>query len=37
MQNMTKGQTEAKISEAILKFEKEYMGRGPFECKTYSN
>ena len=35
MFNMTKGQTEAKISEAILKFEKEYMGRGPVESKTY--
>ena len=35
MPNMTKGQTEAKISEAILKFEKEYMGRGPVESKTY--
>ena len=31
----TKGQLEAKISEAIIKFEKEYMGRGPDETKTY--
>jgi len=31
----TKGQTEAQISEAIIKFEKEYMGRGPNEAKTY--
>jgi uncharacterized protein YbcI len=31
----TKGQIEAKISEAIIKFEKEYMGRGPDETKTY--
>jgi uncharacterized protein YbcI len=29
------GQIEAKISEAIIKFEKEYMGRGPIEAKTY--
>ena len=35
MPNITKGQTEARISEAILKFEKEYMGRGPIEGKTY--
>jgi uncharacterized protein YbcI len=30
-----KGQIEADISEAIIKFEKEYMGRGPDEAKTY--
>jgi uncharacterized protein YbcI len=30
----TKGQIEAKISEAIIKFEKDYMGRGPEETKT---
>ena len=35
MSDMTKGQTEAQISEAIIKFEKEYMGRGPMETKTY--
>ncbi len=32
---MSKGQIEAEISEAIIKFEKEYMGRGPDETKTY--
>ena len=31
---MTKGQTEAKISEAINRFEIEYMGRGPKQIKT---
>jgi uncharacterized protein YbcI len=31
----TKGQIEAEISEAIIKFEKEYMGRGPLETKSY--
>jgi uncharacterized protein YbcI len=31
----TKGQVESLISEAIIKFEKEYMGRGPIETKTY--
>lgn len=35
MPDKTKGQTEARITEAILKFEKEYMGRGPIEGKTY--
>jgi len=31
----SKGQMEAEISEAIVQFEKEYMGRGPLETKTY--
>jgi uncharacterized protein YbcI len=31
----TRGQIEAEISDAIMKFEKEYMGRGPLEAKTY--
>lgn len=31
----TRGQLEAEIGEAIIKFEKEYMGRGPEETKTY--
>ena len=31
----TRGQVETQISEAIIKFEKEYMGRGPDETKTY--
>lgn len=31
----TKGQTEAEISKAIEKFEKEYMGRGPIDTRTY--
>ena len=35
MTKITKGQMEAQISEAIIKFEKEYMGRGPTETKTY--
>ena len=32
---MTKGQLEAKISEAISKFEVEYMGRGPKSIRTH--
>lgn len=32
---MTKGQLEAKISEAISKFEIEYMGRGPKAIRSY--
>jgi uncharacterized protein YbcI len=33
--NKSKGMIEAEISEAIIKFEKEYMGRGPVETRTY--
>ncbi|MFH1363449.1 MAG: DUF2294 domain-containing protein [Candidatus Omnitrophota bacterium] len=35
MSGKTKGQIEALIGEAIIKFEKDYMGRGPQETKTY--
>lgn len=31
----TKGQMEAEISNAMTKFEMEYMGRGPKETKAY--
>jgi uncharacterized protein YbcI len=34
MINMTKGQMEAKISEVIIKFERDCMGKGPAETKT---
>ena len=34
-QTMTKGQMEAEISNALISFEKEHMGRGPVEAKTY--
>ncbi|MBN2312758.1 MAG: DUF2294 domain-containing protein [Sedimentisphaerales bacterium] len=34
-EDRTRGEIEAEISEAIIKFEKEYMGRGPDETKTY--
>ena len=34
MKDKTKGEIEAQIGEAIIKFEKEYMGRGPKETKT---
>lgn len=32
---MTKGQCEAKISEAISRFEIDHMGRGPEQIKSY--
>lgn len=31
----TKGQVEAEISNAIIQFEKDYMGRGPKETQAY--
>jgi uncharacterized protein YbcI len=31
----TKGELEAEISSAIIRFKKEYMGRGPLSVKTY--
>lgn len=31
----SKGQIEAEICEAMIKFEKEYMGRGPLETKAF--
>lgn len=33
--NKTKGQLEAEISIAVTKFEKEYIGRGPKEAKSF--
>ena len=32
---MTKGQMEAEISNALISFEREHMGRGPVEARTY--
>lgn len=34
MARKTQGQIEAEISEAITRFEREYMGRGPIETRT---
>lgn len=31
----TKGQMEAEISNALIQFEKDYMGRGPKETRAY--
>ncbi len=35
MQKKTRGQLEADFSTAIIKFEKEYLGRGPLEARTF--
>ena len=34
-QQKTKGQVEAAITEAITKFERDYLGRGPKEARTF--
>jgi uncharacterized protein YbcI len=31
----SKGELEAEISQAVVRFEKEYMGRGPLETRTF--
>ena len=31
----TKGMLESEISQAIVKFERDYMGRGPLETRTF--
>lgn len=31
----TRGELEARITEAMVNFEREYMGRGPTEARTY--
>ena len=35
MTKKTKGQIEAQFSEAVIKFEREYIGRGPVEARTF--
>jgi uncharacterized protein YbcI len=35
LQNMTKGQIEAEVSNALVAFEKDHMGRGPVDARTY--
>ena len=31
----SRGESEAEFSKAIIKFEKEYLGRGPLEARTF--
>lgn len=31
----TRGELEARITEELIRFEREYMGRGPSEARTY--
>ena len=35
MPSRTQGQVEAAVTEAITKFEREYLGRGPKEARTF--
>ena len=35
MNNKTKGQGESEFTQAIVRFEKEYLGRGPVDARTY--
>jgi uncharacterized protein YbcI len=35
MPKKTRGQLEAEFSNAIIKFEKEYLGRGPLEARAF--
>ena len=35
MAERTKGQTEAAVTEAITQFERDYLGRGPKEARTF--
>ena len=35
MRNRTRGQLEAEFTKAIIKFEKEYLGRGPLDARTF--
>lgn len=35
MSQRTKGQVEAAITEAITQFERDYLGRGPKEARTF--
>jgi uncharacterized protein YbcI len=35
MKSKTRGEAEAQITEAVIKFEKEYLGRGPTDARTF--
>jgi uncharacterized protein YbcI len=35
MKLKTRGEAEAEITQAVIKFEKEYLGRGPLEARTF--
>jgi len=35
MKSKTRGEAEAELSQAVVKFEKEYLGRGPLDARTF--
>jgi uncharacterized protein YbcI len=35
MKLKTRGEAEAEITQAVVKFEKEYLGRGPLDARTF--
>ncbi len=35
MPTKSRGELEAEITQAVIRFEKEYMGRGPLEARTF--
>ena len=35
MKSKTRGETEAEMTQAIVKFEKEYLGRGPLDARSF--
>jgi uncharacterized protein YbcI len=35
MKTKTRGEAEAELTQAIIKFEKEYLGRGPLDARTF--
>jgi uncharacterized protein YbcI len=35
MRTKTRGEVEAEITQAIVRFEKEYLGRGPLDARTF--
>jgi uncharacterized protein YbcI len=35
MKSKTRGEAEAEITQAVIKFEKEYLGHGPLDARTF--
>lgn len=35
MKTKTRGEVEAEMTQAVIKFEKEYLGRGPLDARTF--
>ena len=35
MKTKTRGEAEAEVTQAVVKFEKEYLGRGPLDIRTF--